>query len=84
MFPISRFLEVLERTRPENVDIDAITFSQDLKALTLKGISESAVAVSRFLLELDRSDVFNVQIKSGEINEDKKIVFEIFATLEKK
>ena len=84
MFPVSGILEVIEKSRPDNVEIEEINFSQDFTAVILKGSCESPKDVSSFIITLDRSESFNVQITRGEINKVKEIVFEIFAERGKK
>ncbi len=77
MLPVSEILDDIEISRPEKLRIDLLEFSQDFNHMTIKGKSDSAKDVSAFLLALDATGRFTVHINRGEIDEQKKIHFDI-------
>jgi cell division protein FtsB len=79
MFPLSLLLTQIEKVKPDKVDINELVFSDDLKTVVMKGESNHVAQVSRFLVEIDRSKYFEIELSKEEINKDNRIIFELEA-----
>jgi len=77
VFPLPQILTELERIKPETLDIDAVVFAQNLDTVRISGRSHDVDAVSRFIVDLDRSPVFTVHLSRQEILENRQIAFEL-------
>lgn len=77
MFPVLEILSLIEQNKPEKVDINGLSFSDNLKTIVITGESESAVEISRFFTQMTRSRYFESQVTREEITEEKKILFEL-------
>lgn len=78
-FPLSVVLSQIEMAKPDKINIHSLLFSQNLDMVKIKGESAYAKAVSRFIIDLDKSIHFKVQLSKEEIRENKIIVFELTA-----
>lgn len=78
-FPLISVLNIIERAKQEETDINEVKFSDNFSIVTIKGKSDSPEAVSTFLIALDRAERFMVEITREEINEKKEIFFDITA-----
>lgn len=80
MFPLTQLLTQIEKVKPDQIDINELVFSDDLKTVVIKGESTYVAQVSRFLVEIDRSKYFEVELSKEEINNENRIIFELKAT----
>jgi len=79
MFPLPVVLSEIERIKPDKIDINELIFSENLKTLIIKGESNHVGSVSLFIVDMERSKHFDVELSKEEIKEDKKIFFELTA-----
>ena len=79
MFSLPAVLTEIERVKPDKIDINELIFSDNLKVVIIKGESNHVRSISEFIIEMDRSKRFNIELSREEINEDKKIIFELTA-----
>ncbi len=79
MFSLPTVLTEIERVKPDKIDITELKFSDNLKVVMIKGESNHANSVSQFILGMNRSERFDIELSREEINEDKKIIFELTA-----
>ncbi len=79
MRSIPLMLNELEYLKPEKVNIHELSFTQDLKELIIKGESKFFEEVSRFVIDMNRSKRFDVEITKESFNDNKKISFELTA-----
>lgn len=79
LFPLQKVLSEIEKAKPQKVNIVSLNFSENLYALRITGESKYVASVSKFIVDLDRSESLEVELLKEEIQEDKKIVFELTA-----
>ena len=79
LFPLPLFLTEIEKNKPEKIDINELTFSETLKTVTIKGESNYVESVSAFLIEMEKSKHFSVNLIRQVIKEDHSILFELKA-----
>ncbi len=79
MFPLIEVLSQIEKVKPEKIDINELLFNENLNTIVIKGASNQVTQVSKFLMEMDRSKYFVIELSKEEINEDKRIIFELTA-----
>lgn len=79
LFPLSAILSELEKLKQEQVDINEISFADNLQKIIIKGASENAMQASRFIVEMDRSEIFKIALTKEEIDQKKRIIFELTA-----
>jgi hypothetical protein len=79
MFPLPAVLTEIERVKPDKIDINELIFSDNLKIVIIKGESNHVGSVSKFIIRMDRSKRFHIELSKEEINEDKRIIFELTA-----
>ncbi len=79
LFSLPLFLTEIEKNKPEKIDIYELTFSETLKAVTIKGESNHVESVSDFLIAMEKSKYFSVNLIRQVIKEDRSIMFEIKA-----
>ena len=79
MFPLPIVLTEIERVKPDKIDINELIFSDNFKIVTIKGESKNVDSVSRFIINLDRSNHLSIELSREEIKEDKRIIFELTA-----
>jgi len=79
MFPLAEVLTQIEIIKPDKIDIKALIFLDNLKTIVIKGASSNVSQVSLFLKNLDKSQYFVIELSKGEINENKRIIFELTA-----
>lgn len=77
MFPVLEILSLIEQNKPEKVDINGLSFSDNLKTIVINGESESDIEISRFFTKMTRSRHFESRVTKEEITEEKKILFEL-------
>lgn len=77
MFPVLEILSLIEQNKPEKVNINGLSFSDNLKTIVINGESENAIEISRFFTQMARSRYFESQVTREEITEEKKILFEL-------
>ena len=76
-FSLPLFLSEIEKIKPERVNINEVAFSENLQAVTLKGQSDFVDTVSQFLMALDRSPLFDVELSKQEIPGPRQVAFEL-------
>lgn len=81
LFSLPLVLTEIENAKQDQIDIHSLGFSDHLKVLSIKGESGHMDSVSKFIMELDRSGYFNIELSRQEINKDRKIIFELTAGL---
>jgi len=79
LFSLPLFLTEIEKNKPEKINIYELTFSENLKTVTLKGESNYVESVSAFLIEMEKSKYFSVDLIRQVIKEDRSIMFELKA-----
>ncbi len=79
MRSVSLILEVIEKVKPKKVDIHELVLSDELMSLTIKGESKFVDDVSKFVVDMNRSTQFDVEITSQTYDENKKISFKLTA-----
>mgnify|MGYP001548475048 CR=1 FL=1 len=79
LVPVSGMLTRIETIKPDRVNIKEVYFKKDLHVLVIQGESNDVGSVSEFLIGLDRSENFSVEITQQEIGKDSKIEFELTA-----
>lgn len=79
LFPLSEVLTELERIKPDKIDINGLKFTENHYVLKILGESNHVSSVSDFLIAMEKSSRFIVEISKEEINEDKRIIFELIA-----
>jgi len=77
MFSLPLLLTEIEKIKPEQLNINEIVFSENLQVVTLKGQSNFVNRISQFLIALDRSPLFRVELSKEEINGQQQIAFEL-------
>ena len=79
MFPLSELLTQIERVKPDKIDIKALIFSDNLKTVIISGASDHVAEVSDFIVGMDRSKYFTIELSKEEITENSRIIFELTA-----
>ncbi len=79
MFPLTSVLTEIERIKPDKVDIDELNFSDDLTKIRIRGTSDHVGSISGFIIVMEESALFDVELSREEIDENKKILFELNA-----
>lgn len=79
LFSLPLFLTEIEKNKPEKIDIYELSFSETLKAVTIKGESNYVESVSDFLIAMEKSKYFSVNLIKQVIKEDRSIMFELKA-----
>ncbi len=79
LFPLHKVLDEIEKAKPQKINIDSLRFSKDLYTVRITGHSTHVPSVSKFIIDLDKSESFEVELSKEEIKENKKIVFELTA-----
>ena len=79
LFSLPSFLTEIEKNKPEKIDIYELTFSESLRTVTIKGESNYVESVSAFLIEMEKSKHFSVNLIRQVIKEDHSILFELKA-----
>ncbi len=79
MRSVPLILDVIEKVKPKKVDIHELVLSDDLMGLTIKGESKFVDDVSKFVIDMNRSTQFDVEITSQSYEENKKISFKLTA-----
>ena len=79
MFPLVEVLTQIEILKPDQIDINSLLFSKNLKTVVIKGESNNISQVSLFLKKMNTSRDFVIELSKEEINEDKRIIFELIA-----
>jgi len=79
IFPLNEVLSQIEKIKPAKIEINELRFIDNLKTILIKGASHQVTQVSKFLMELDRSKYFAIELSKEEIEEDKRIIFELTA-----
>ncbi len=74
-FSLPLFLSEIEKIKPERVNINEVAFSESLQVVTLKGQSDFVDTVSQFLMALDRSLLFDVELSKQEIHGSGQVAF---------
>jgi hypothetical protein len=77
LFSLPMVLTEIENAKQDKIHILSLVFLDDLLGVSIKGESDHMDAVSKFILDMDRS--FDIEMSRQEINENKKIVFELIA-----
>lgn len=77
MFSLPGMLTQIEKAKPDKIDINKLIFSENFKVVKIRGESSHAGSVSKFIAGMDKSEHFNVELSNEEINEDKRIFFEL-------
>ncbi|MFH2059881.1 MAG: hypothetical protein ABIJ59_13385 [Pseudomonadota bacterium] len=79
MFALPAVLTEIERVKSDRVDINELIFSDDFMVVRIKGESNHVKSVSEFVVGMDRSNHFDIDLSKEEISDDKKIIFELKA-----
>lgn len=79
MFPLPVVLSQIEKVKPDKINIRSLVFSQKLDTVKISGDSAHVGAVSNFIIDLEKSIHFKVQLSKEEIRENKIIAFELIA-----
>ena len=79
MFSLPEVLTEIERIKPDKIDIKELIFSDNLTVVMIRGESNHAGSVSKFIIGMDRSKQFNIELSREEIDENKRIIFELTA-----
>ena len=79
MFPLSELLTQIERVKPDKIDIKALIFSDNLKTVIISGASDHVAEDSDFIVGMDRSKYFTIELSKEEITENSRIIFELTA-----
>ncbi len=79
MFPLSELLTQIERVKPDKIDIKALIFSDNLKTVIISGASDHVAEVSDFIVGMDRSKYFTIELSKEEITENSRTIFELTA-----
>ncbi len=79
MFSLPKVLTEIERIKPDKIDINELIFSDNLTVVMIRGESNHAGSVSKFIIGMDRSKQFNIELSREEIDENKRIIFELTA-----
>ncbi len=77
LFSVPMVLTEIENAKHDKIHILALVFLEDLLGVSIKGESDHMDAVAKFILDMDQS--FEIEVSRQEINENKKIVFELIA-----
>jgi hypothetical protein len=76
-FSLPLVLSEIEKIKIDQVVINEVAFTENLRVVTLKGQSNFVMAVSDFLASLDKSRRFKVELSKEEINGQRQISFEL-------
>ncbi len=79
MHSIPFILNDLEYLKPDKVNINELSFSKHLKELKIIGESRFFEEVSKFVIDMNRSRRFDVEITRESFSIDNKISFELTA-----
>jgi hypothetical protein len=79
MFPLTEVLTQIEKVKLDKIDINELIFSDNLKSVMIKGASSQVSVVSKFLMEMNRSKYFVIELSKEEIDNNKRIMFELTA-----
>ncbi len=79
LFPIPGILTAIEKVKPEPVDINSLSFLEDLGLIKITGSSFYPDDVSEFIRNLNRSGYFKVALSREEVIETGKIQFDLTA-----
>jgi hypothetical protein len=77
LFSLPLFLTEIEKNKPEKINIYEIAFSENLRVANFKGESIYVESVSAFLVQLEKSRYFSVNLIREVIKEDHSIMFEL-------
>ncbi|MCP4670876.1 MAG: hypothetical protein GY857_06185 [Desulfobacula sp.] len=79
MFPLTEMLSQIEKIKPEKLDINELSIIDNFNTIVIKGASNQETQISNFLMEMDRSKYFVIELSKEEINEENRIFFELTA-----
>lgn len=79
LFPLPFVLSEIERIKTDRININALVFFKNLAGVTIKGDSTHVDSISRFIVDMEKSEHFNIELSREEIKENKKIIFELIA-----
>lgn len=77
LFSLPGFLSELEKIKPEKLEIDEVSFSDELKVVHIKGQSDFEKPISRFILDLNKLPKLSVTLSEHEITGSRGIEFEL-------
>jgi hypothetical protein len=77
LFSLPMVLTEIENAKQDKIFILSLVFMDDTSGVTIKGESDHMDAVAKFILDMDI--FFEIEVSRQEINESKKIVFELIA-----
>jgi hypothetical protein len=77
LFSLPMVLTDIETAKHDKIHILSLVFMDDTSGVTIKGESDHMDAVVKFILDMDRS--FDIEVSRQEVDDSKKIVFELIA-----